>query len=101
MDLPFIKMNSIFKKLFILTFLIAVVPIGASWLYFLSIGKGISKGNSVYLPFVFEGLFVLAIILATSGAYYFSKKISRPITQFKNSALEIAPGNFDHKVSIK
>ncbi|MFQ5769404.1 MAG: ATP-binding protein, partial [bacterium] len=101
MDLPFIKMNSIFKKLFILTFLIAVVPIGASWLYFLSIGKGISKGNSVYLPFVFEGLFVLAIILATSGAYYFSKKISRPITQFKNSALEIARGNFDHKVSIK
>ncbi|MFQ5677436.1 MAG: PAS domain-containing sensor histidine kinase, partial [bacterium] len=99
MRVPFLKGSSIFRKLFVLAFLVAVVPIGLSWLYFFYAGKGI--GDQSQLSLVFYGLFALTLILAGSGAYYFSLQISRPITQFKNSALEIARGNFDHKINLE
>jgi len=98
MKFPFIRRPSIFKKLFLLTFLVAAVPIGLSWIYFIYVGNGL--GSQIDLPFVYYGLFILTLCLAVIGAYYFSRQISRPITQFKNSALEIARGNFDHKISI-
>jgi len=98
MKFPFIKRPSIFKKLFLLAFLVAAVPIGLSWVYFIYVGNGL--GSQIDLPFVYYGLFILTLCLALIGAYYFSRQISRPITQFKNSALEIARGNFDHKISI-
>lgn len=98
MKFPFLKRPSIFKKLFLLTFLVAAVPIGLSWIYFIYVGTGLD--SQVDLPFVYYGLFMLTLCLAVIGAYYFSRQISRPITQFKNSALEIARGNFDHKISI-
>ncbi|MCH7755118.1 HAMP domain-containing protein, partial [candidate division KSB1 bacterium] len=98
MKFPFIKRLSIFKKLFLLAFLVAAVPIGLSWIYFIYVGNGL--GSQIDLPFVYYGLFILTLCLAVIGAYYFSRQISRPITQFKNSAIEIARGNFDHKISI-
>lgn len=98
MKLPFFKSNSIFKKLFILAFLVSVLPIGLSWLYFFYLANG--TGNLNESSIVFYGLFLLTLILAVGGAYYFGNLISRPITQFKDSALEIARGNFDHKISV-
>lgn len=100
MRLPFLKSNSIFKKLFVLTFLVAILPLGISWMYFFYLGNGALEG-SADLPLVFYGLLVLAFILAALGTYYFSKSISRPITHFIKSATEIARGNFSHKITIE
>ncbi len=95
------KSDTIFSKLFVLTFLIAVLPIALSWIYFLNFRQGTLFGNVSHMPFVYYGLLIFTLILAILGAYYFSKKISLPITQFKKSALEIARGNFSHKVRIQ
>lgn len=97
----FLKSNSLFNRLFILTILVAFLPLGVSWMYFFYIGNGILKSSEKDLPFVFYGLLALAFILAAIGAYYFSKSISRPITHFIKSATEIARGNFSHQVKVE
>jgi PAS domain S-box-containing protein len=96
-----LKRNSLFNKLFILTILVAFLPLCVSWLYFFYEGNGILRGFDKDLPFVFYGLLALAFILAGIGAYYFSKSISRPITHFIKSATEIARGNFSHQVKVE
>lgn len=101
MKLPLLKSNSIFNTLFILTLLVAILPLGISWIYFFYAGNGIVTGSTSNLPIVLYGLFILAFILAGLGAYYFSKKISRPITHFIKSATEIARGNFSQKVTVE
>ncbi len=101
MKTPLFDINSIFKKLFVLTFLISVLPIGLSWVYFFFMGNEISKGERSTLPLVYYGLFFLAIILAVGAAYYFSKKISRPLTHFIQTATEIARGNFSQEVVVE
>ncbi|MFQ5864149.1 MAG: PAS domain-containing sensor histidine kinase [bacterium] len=100
MKLRLLKSNSIFNTLFILTLLVAVLPLGVSWLYFFSMGNGFIKGSASNLPVVFYGLLVFAFVLAGLGAYYFSKRLSRPITHFIKSATEIARGNFSQKVAV-
>lgn len=92
--------NSIFKKLFVLTFLISVLPVGLSWVYFFFMGEP-SRGERSTLPLVYYGLFFLAVILAVAAAFYFSKKISRPLTHFIQTATEIARGNFSQEVVVE
>ncbi len=95
------KSSSIFKKLFILTFLISVLPIGLSWVYFIVMGNEISQGERSSLPFVYYSLILFSLILASAGAFYFSKKISKPITHFIRTATEIARGNFYQEVVVE
>ncbi|MFQ5602520.1 MAG: PAS domain-containing sensor histidine kinase [bacterium] len=101
MKVPLLKNDSIFRKLFLLHFLIAVLPIALSWIYFLYIRNSKTLGNEEFMPFVYYGLLILTFMLAMIGAFYFSKKLSKPITQFKKSALEIARGNFSLKVRVQ
>lgn len=81
-----------------MAFVVSALPVLLSWVYFLYAGNGV--GGKIDLPFVYYGFLILTLLLALIGAYYVGKEISRPITQFKKSALEIARGNFDHKISI-
>jgi len=101
MKLPKLLTNSLFQKLFVLTFLIAAIPIGLSWVYFLYVENGVFQKEESTLPILYYALFLLAIILAATGAFYFSRHISRPITHFIQSATEIARGNFSQKVSVE
>ncbi len=101
MKSSFLKSNTIFKKLFILTFLISVAPIGLSWIYFFFMGNEILQEERSNLPLLYYGLFMLTLVLAAAGAFYFSKRISRPITHLIQSATEIARGNFLQKVSVE
>jgi PAS domain S-box-containing protein len=101
MNMPLLKSKSIFKKLFVMTFFVAFLPLGLSWIYFIYLGNPFLIESSRFLPYVYFGLFGLTMILAAVGAFYFSKRVSQPITQFKDSALRIARGDFTHKIPLK
>ena len=99
--MPLLKSQSIFKKLFVMIFFVAFLPLGLSWVYFIYMGNPVVLQNSKLLPLVYFGLFTFTLILAGAGAFYFSRRVSRPITQFKDSALRIARGDFTHKIPLK
>ena len=101
MKLPFLAKSTLFKKLFIVTFLAAFLPIGLSWIYFVFLEDGSFLGRDSNLTFLFYGLFLIVLISAAMGAYYFSKHITRPITSFIKTATEIARGNFSEKVEVQ
>ncbi|MFQ5706486.1 MAG: PAS domain-containing sensor histidine kinase [bacterium] len=101
MKLINLKTNTLFKKLFALTLLVAVLPLTLSWMYFFYIEKGIAPGTARESSLVFYGLLCLALVLAALGTYYFTKNIVQPITHFIKSATEIARGNFSHKVKVE
>ncbi|MFQ5648807.1 MAG: PAS domain-containing sensor histidine kinase [bacterium] len=101
MKVPFFIRSSLFKKLFVVTFFAAFVPIGLSWIYFFYLSDGTIPGQHSNLLVVYYGLFVLALFSAALGAYSFSKHITRPITHFIKSAIEIAGGNFSHQVKVE
>ena len=82
--------TSLAKKLFVVTFFAASVPLGFSWIYFLYFKHGSIRGSESNLPFIYYGLVVLALMLAGVGAYVFSKHITRPIKHFIQTATEIA-----------
>lgn len=82
-------------------FFVAFLPLGLSWVYFIYMGNPVVLQNSKLLPLVCFGLFTFTLILAGAGAFYFSRRVSRPITQFKDSALRIARGDFSHKIPLK
>lgn len=93
---------SLFKKLFILTLLVAVLPLGLSWMYFLYVEKnGLGGVGGNETSTVFYALLVFAFVLAGFGAFYFSKHIVRPIRHFIRSATDIARGDFTHKVAVE
>lgn len=100
MKLPEFIGNSIFKKLLFLMFLVAILPIGLSLVYFIYLGNDKVLGSE-NLSLVYYSLFWLTVLVAAVGAYYFSKRISYPITHFIESAREIARGNFSHKISLQ
>ncbi|MCG8608097.1 HAMP domain-containing protein, partial [bacterium] len=82
-------------------FFVAFLPLGLSWIYFIYVGNPFLIQGSKFLPYVYFGLFGLTLVLAGAGAFYFSKRVSQPITQFKDSALRIARGDFTHKIPLK
>lgn len=101
MRFRFFKSDSLLRKLFLLTLLVAVVPLGLSWMYFFYLENQPSPGPIINSSTVFYGLLVLAFVMAGWGAYYFSRHIIKPIRHFKRSATEIARGNFHHKVEVQ
>ncbi|MCA9741156.1 MAG: HAMP domain-containing protein [Deferribacteres bacterium] len=101
MDLLFFKRRTLFRRLFFITLIVAVSPLVVTWLYYLRelSRAGISMQDSLSLPLF--GFLAFSILLSTIGAYYLSKKISRPIGHFTRSATEIARGNFEQTIDIK
>lgn len=93
--------TSLAKKLFVVTFFAASVPLGFSWIYFLYFKHGSIRGSESTLPFIYYGLVVFALMLAGVGAYVFSKHITRPIKHFIQTATEIARGNFSQRVPVE
>lgn len=100
-DFLFFKRRTLFRKLFLITLLVAVLPLVVMWLYFIHTvtkgGPAVAGGN---LSLAFYFFLMLAVMLATLGAYYLSKKISRPIGRFTRTATEIARGNFNEKIDV-
>lgn len=101
MDLLFFKRRTLFRRLFFITLVVAVLPLVVTWLYYLrelsQAGVGVKESLSV----AFYAFLGFTIMLCTLGAYYLSKKISRPIGHFTKSATEIARGNFEQTIDIK
>lgn len=100
MDWLFFKRRTLFRRLFFITITVAVVPLVITWLYFLrEMARAGLAGEQLSLAFYsFLGF---TILLSTLGAYYLSKKISRPIGYFAKMATEIARGNFEQTIDIK
>ena len=98
MRLPEFIRNSLFKKLMFLMLLVAAVPIGSSLLYFFYVARGETQQS---LPWLYYGMLLLTVVIAVVGAYFFSLKISRPITHFIQSARKIAGGDFSLKVKVE
>jgi signal transduction histidine kinase len=78
-----------------------MLPIGLSSIYFFVVGNEDLPGEHSTLPLLYYGLFLFTLVLAIAGAYYFSNKISRPITHFIQTATEIARGNFAQEVVVE
>jgi len=97
MNIKLFKKNTISRSLFSVVLLIALFPIAVCGVY-LSLKSG-HTGTLSSLSFFISSL-ALTIIIAIIGAYFISKKISDPITQFTKSATQIARGNFSHKVEV-
>jgi len=100
-DFLFFKRNTIFRKVFFITLSISLLPLGVSWIYLLhnTAQGGFDPTDAVSA--VFYLMAVMASSLALGGAYYLSKRISRPITHFARTATEIARGNFSERVTIE
>jgi two-component system phosphate regulon sensor histidine kinase PhoR len=90
--------NSLFKKVFVLTFFAAILPICLSMVSFWVVDNG---GAGINFTPIFYGSFLMAVFLAGAGAYYFSKHLSLPIKHFIKSATEIARGDFSQRVPIE
>ena len=101
MDFFFFKRKTLFRRLFFITLTVSVAPLVVMWLYFLRefSQEGASARESLTLAFYL--LLFLTTLLATIGAYYLSKRISRPIARFTKSATEIARGNFSETINIE
>lgn len=101
MDWLFFKRRTLFRRLFFITLTVSVVPLIVTWLYFLrELSKaGLNIASS--LPPAFYAFLIFTIFLSMVGAYYLSKRISRPIGYFTRSATEIARGNFEQVIDIK
>ncbi len=99
-DFLFFLRKTLFRKVFFITVLIALLPLAVLWVYLLfsqTLGGPQVTSN---LTGVFSGFFVLAIFLSLAGAYILSKRFTRPIRHFTRSATEIARGNFNERVTI-
>ncbi len=99
MDLLFFRRRTLFRRLFFVTLAVSVLPLIITWIYFLKeIAQDVVLDQKASLPFY--GMLAFTILLSTIGAWYFSKKISRPIGYFTRSATEIARGNFEQTIEI-
>ncbi|MDZ7344603.1 MAG: cell wall metabolism sensor histidine kinase WalK [candidate division KSB1 bacterium] len=113
-DFTFFKRKTIFRKVFFITLLVSLLPLIVLWVYLLhdAAGEGATtrenSGSGFWqlvepigqMPQVLYIVFGLAILLATAGSYYLSKRISQPITHFTRTATEIARGNFNERVTV-
>ncbi len=91
--------KTIFRKVFVITWMVALVPLLVLWLYLLNDSQGFQATSRTAV--VFYAFFVLATLLATVGTFYLSKRISTPITDFARTATSIARGNFNERVTVE
>ncbi|MCK5739271.1 HAMP domain-containing protein [bacterium] len=87
--------KKLFRKLFALQILFAVMPLALFMLSGVLLGW---VGEFSWLKIVL-GMGV-ALTPAVFGAYYLARRISLPVIDFTRSATEIARGNFSHRIHI-
>lgn len=97
MDFEFLKENTFLRKIFGLIYLISLFPVLILLLYSFFFRN---LENTIFVSIILIALLVLNAIFSILAAYFISIKISKPITQFKKSATEIARGNFSHKIKV-
>ncbi len=88
--------SKLFRKLFLYTFAATMLPLVLMGFYWLRLTDG---GSAVLFPGFFS-VIVLALILAGIVAFYLSRHITLPISDFAKSATEIARGNFSHEIKV-
>jgi methyl-accepting chemotaxis protein len=98
-DFLFFMRKTIFRKVFVITWMVALVPLFLLWLYLLKDSQGFQAASRTAV--IFYALFGLATLLAIIGTYFLSKRISLPITHFTRTATEIARGNFNERVIVE
>ncbi|KAA3652713.1 MAG: HAMP domain-containing protein [Calditrichaeota bacterium] len=101
-DFLFFTRRTVFRRLFFITLLIAIIPLTISWLYFTSDYSFNGRGEMTSFSIsVFYFILFSALLMAGIGSYYLSKSISQTLFAFTRSATEIARGNFEHKIEIQ
>jgi len=98
MDYLFFKRRTVFRRLFFITLLVAMLPLVVIWVFFLN-KSGTPAENGV-TEFAFYGFLAFCFISSTVGAYYLSKNISQSLGYFTKCATEIARGNFEQTIEI-
>ncbi len=96
MKTNFFKTRSLFWNLIGVVLFVALLPLAIGGFYLFSHAPAESTTIGFFIVLV-----VFTIICASLGSYYISARIKKPITQFTNSATEIARGNFSHKVTVR
>ena len=94
-DFKLFLRKTLFRKTFFITLAAALVPMIILWVYLLQ-----NSYQGAYRPSVVLYFLGLAVLLATVGSYYLSKRISQPIAYFTRTATEIARGNFNERVNV-
>ena len=94
-DFKLFLRKTLFRKTFFITLAAALVPMIVLWVYLLQ-----NSYQGAYRPSVVLYFLGLAVLLATVGSYYLSKRISQPIAYFTRTATEIARGNFNERVNV-
>lgn len=94
-DFKLFLRKTLFRKTFFITLAAALVPMIILWVYLLQ-----NSYQGAYRPSVVLYFLGLAVLLATVGSYYLSKRISQPIAYFTRTATEIARGNFNERVHV-
>ncbi len=94
-DFKLFLRKTLFRKTFFITLAAALVPMIVLWVYLLQ-----SSYQGAHRPSVVLYFLGLAVLLATVGSYYLSKRISQPIAYFTRTATEIARGNFNERVNV-
>ncbi|MBN2010601.1 HAMP domain-containing protein [candidate division KSB1 bacterium] len=97
MDFTFLSQNSLFRKLFVIILLISLFPMIVFGVYSINVHP---TSALVKLSVLMLIVLFLTIMVAAYGAYQIARRITLPITQFKESATEIARGNFSHKIEV-
>jgi len=87
--------NTLLKKLLLVFLVVTLLPLLAASIYIL-----LQPQRQLGLLGVYA-LIAFGLLMAVLGAVYLSRKITTPITHFAKSAIEIARGNFDHKVEVE
>lgn len=101
-DFLFFKRRTVFRRLFFITFFVAMVPLFVSWFYFYREYSLHGSGDATVFSWnAFYIILSIAFLLAGLGSYTISKRISQSIYTFIGSATEIARGNFDQKIDVQ
>ena len=97
MNLQFILKKTIFSRVFQVFLFVTFVPlILVGVLLFSKAGPQDFWANVLLLG----GLMLITVIGTLIGTYHLSSRISRPIMHFSKSAIEIARGNFTHRIKV-
>ncbi|MFT8323304.1 MAG: HAMP domain-containing sensor histidine kinase [Bacillus sp. (in: firmicutes)] len=100
-----IRIKSIFLKLFITYIVILVLSHISSYLLFQNNLTNIhlnSDRNQIHqMNYLFILASIISIVITGLFAYYLSKRITAPLREMNQVALQIAKGQFDQRVKIR
>ena len=88
--------SKLFRKLYLYTFAATMLPLVLMGFYWLRM----ADGQSALLFPGFFSVVILALLLSGIIAFFLSRNITLPISDFAKSATEIARGNFSHEIKV-